>query len=171
MGREKIEMCSTPKTYLATPRDSDPQFHLHAPESPNRQKLKKQILSLGASFVAATNLSFRQAASPAMHDFITRLIQIGAPLPRDALDTIVDIPPLIDEMTDGQVAEAVHQNADLRFQAAIDKLADLHFVNLVLDAGIVFHSKTRLCLMSNPYCSEPSVLLTLRENKNFTAGQ
>jgi hypothetical protein len=81
--------------------DSDPQFHLRAPESLNRQKLNKRVLSLAASFVAATNLSFRQAASPAMHDVIIRVIQIGASLPRDGLDTIVDIPPLIDEMTNG----------------------------------------------------------------------
>jgi hypothetical protein len=153
------------------PPGSDPQFHLHASQSLNRQKLHKRILSLAAPFVAATNLSFRQGASPAMHDFIIRLIQLGASLPRDALDTIVVIPPLIDEMTDCQVAEAVHQNADLKFQAAIDKLADLHFVNLVLDSGTVFHLKTIPGLMSNPYCSEPPVLLTLRENKNFIAGQ
>jgi hypothetical protein len=148
-----------------------PKVGLHSPQSFNRPILNKRILSLPASFAAATNLRFRQAASPAMHDFIIRLIQIGASLPRDALDTIVDIQPLIDEMTDGQVAEGVHQNVDLKFHAAMDKLADLHFVNLVVDAGTVFHLKTIPCLMSNPDCSEPSVLLTLRENKNFTAGQ
>jgi hypothetical protein len=115
--------------------DSDPQFHLHAPERLNRQTLNKPILSLAASFVAATNPRFRQAASPAMHDFIIRLIQIEASLTLDALDTIVDIPPLIDEMTDGRVAEAVYQNADLKFQAAMDKLPDLLFVNLVVIAG------------------------------------
>jgi hypothetical protein len=124
---------------------------------------------LAASFVAATNLSFHYAASPAMHDFIIRLIQIRESLRQDAFDTIVDIPPLIDEMTDGQVADAVHQNADLKFQAAMDKLADLQVVNLVVDAGTVFQLKTIPCLMSNPSCSEPPVLLTLRENKNFTA--
>jgi hypothetical protein len=53
----------------------------------------------------------------------------------------------------------------------MDKFADLHFVNLVVDAGTIFHLKTIPCLMSNPWCSEPPVLLALRENKNFSAGQ
>jgi hypothetical protein len=44
-------------------------------------------------------------------------------------------------------------------------------VNLVVDAGTVHHMKTIPCLISNPYCPDPPVLLTLRENADFTTEQ
>jgi hypothetical protein len=40
--------------------------------------VNEQIVSIAADFVVATNLSCRQAASPAMHDFIVKLMQLGA---------------------------------------------------------------------------------------------
>jgi hypothetical protein len=81
--------------------------------------LNKKILSLAATFVATTNLSFRQTASPAMHEFMVRLIQLGASLPRDAFNTIVDVDQLIDQITDAQVAEQLRANADGIFRAAL----------------------------------------------------
>jgi hypothetical protein len=51
------------------------------------------------------------------------------------------------------------------------RLEDFGFVNLVVDASMVYHMKTIPCLISNPYCPDPPVLLTLRENADFTAEQ
>jgi hypothetical protein len=50
-------------------------------------------------------------------------------------------------------------------------LEDFRFVNLVVDAGTVHQMKTIPCLISNPYCPDPPVLLTLRENADFTTEQ
>jgi hypothetical protein len=50
-----------------------------------------------------------------------------------------------------------------------ERLGDLHLVNLVVDANTVYHLKTIPCLISNPYCTEPPGLLSLRENMSFTA--
>jgi hypothetical protein len=50
-----------------------------------------------------------------MHEFIVRLIQLGASLPRDALDTIVDVEPLVDQITEGEVSETVREHAEATF--------------------------------------------------------
>jgi hypothetical protein len=157
-------------TFLLPP-NADPNFHPQTPKSANRQKLNKKILSLAATFVATTNFSFHQAASPAMHEFIVWLIQLGASLPRDALNIIGDVEPPIDQMTEGEVSETVREHAEATFQATMYRLEDFRFVTLVVDAGTVYHMKTILCLISNLYCPDPAVLLTLRENADFTAEQ
>jgi hypothetical protein len=126
---------------------------------------------LAATFIATTSLCFRQAASPAIHEFIVRLIQLGALLPRDAFDTIVDVKPLIDRMTEGEVSETVREHAETIFQAAMYWFEDFRFVNLVVDAGTVYRMKIISCLITNPYCPDPPVLLTMRENADFTAEQ
>jgi hypothetical protein len=77
----------------------------------NRLKLNQRIVSIATDFIDATNLSCRQAASPAMHEFIVSLIQLGAFLPRDDLHAIVDVPPLIDQITAQSAAQALAVNA------------------------------------------------------------
>jgi hypothetical protein len=106
-----------------------------------------------------------------MHGFIVRLIQIGTSLPRDTLDTIVDVEPLIGQMTEGEDSETVREHAEATFQAEMHRLEDFRFVNLVIGAGTVYHMKTIPCLISNPYSLDSPVLLTLRENADFTADQ
>jgi hypothetical protein len=86
-----------------------------------------------------------------MHEFIVRLIQLGALLPRDALDTIVDVEQLIDQMTEGEVSETVPEHAEATFQAAMHRLDNFRFINLAVDSGKVHHVKTMPCLISNPY--------------------
>jgi hypothetical protein len=100
-------------------------------------------------FVATTNLSFRQVAAPVMYEFIVRLVQLGALLPRDARDTIVDVEPLIDRMTEGEVSETVREQAEATFQTGMHRLENFRFVNLVVDASTVYHVKTIPCLISN----------------------
>jgi hypothetical protein len=123
---------------------------------------------MAADFVAATNLSCRQAGSPAMHDFIVKLMQLGPSLPREELRRVVDIGPLVDTSSDQSMAEAVRQRADQRFAEAIERLRDVHFVNLIVDAGTVHSLKSIVCLVTNPHAIEPPVLLSLRENQIFT---
>jgi hypothetical protein len=81
-----------------------------------------------------------------MHYFIIQCLQFGEFLPEEELRTIVEIAPLADPMSDGSMAEVVHQRADRRFAEEIEQLGKVHFVNLIVDA------------------SEPPVLLALREN-------
>jgi hypothetical protein len=106
-----------------------------------------------------------------MHEFIVRLIQLGALRLKDALGTIVDVEPLVDQMTEDKVFKTAREHAEATFQAAMHRLEDFRFVNLVVDAGTVYYMKTIPCLISNPYCADPPVLLTLRENADFTVGQ
>jgi hypothetical protein len=99
-------------------------FTLHPDENPhlrrlitpilNRAKLNSRILTLAADFVTATNLGCRQAGSPAMHIFVTKLIEIGASLPRQFPDAITDVVSLVDKMTDKAVAQAIQRNAGKR---------------------------------------------------------
>jgi hypothetical protein len=124
---------------------------------------------LAAAFVASTNLSFHQAASSVMHKFVVELIQLGASLPREAIDRIVDVPPLVDEINDHAVAEAIWRNPDETFQTRMAHLSELHFVHRVFDACTVNQMKTIRCLITNLFSHDPPVLLTLRENINFTA--
>jgi hypothetical protein len=63
------------------------------------------------------DLSFRQAVSPAMHEFVVPVIRLWASLPRDALEKIADIAPLIDQTTEGEVAEVLCANAKARPQS------------------------------------------------------
>jgi hypothetical protein len=156
------------RAHFSTPAECRSEFPSSGSRECKQAEIEK-ILSLAVTFVATTNLSFRQAASPAMHKFIIRPIQLGASLPRDALDTIIDVEPLIDRKTEGAVSETVREHAEATFQAARHRLEDLRFVNLVVDSGTVYHMKTIPCLISNPYRPDPPVLLALRENADFTA--
>jgi hypothetical protein len=85
----------------------DPLVHELPLQSPNRRKLNERIMSIAEAFVAATNLSCRQAASPAMHDFIVKLMQLGASLPREELRRVVDIGRFVDTISDRSMAEVV----------------------------------------------------------------
>jgi hypothetical protein len=99
-----------------------------------------------------------------MREFIVRLIQLGASLPRDALNRIIDIDPLIDQMTEGEHSETLCENVEATFQAGMHWPRDFYFVNLVINARTVCHIKSILCLISNLHCVVSPVLLTLREN-------
>jgi hypothetical protein len=138
-------------------------------QSPNRRKLNERIMSIAADFFAATNLSCRQAASRAMHDFIVKLMQPGASHPREELRRVVDIGRFVDTISDRSMAEAVQQRADQRFAEAIERLHEVHFVNLIVDPGTVHSLKSIVCLVTNPHAIEPPILLSLRESPHFTA--
>jgi hypothetical protein len=58
---------------------------------------------------------------------------------------------------------------DATFIEAMDRLGEVRFVNLVVDAGAVYTLKTIVCLLTNPYLVAQPILLSLRENANFTA--
>jgi hypothetical protein len=66
------------------------------------------------------------------------------------------------------MAEALRQGADRRFTEAMERLGDVHFSNLIVDAGTFYHMKSIPCLLTNPHVAEQPVLLALRENRNFT---
>jgi hypothetical protein len=137
-----------------TLRANDGPFVHEVPsQSPNRRKRNKQIISIATEFISTTNLSFRQ---------------IGASRPREELLRIVEIASLVDRITDATMAEAIRQGADQRFAQAMEQLGDVHFVNLIVDAGTVDQLKSKPSLLSNPHASEQPVFLVLRENRNFT---
>jgi hypothetical protein len=96
-----------------------------------------------------------------MHNFIIELMQLGASLPREELLRIVEISPLVDHITDGAMAEAVHQASDRRFTESMDRVGEVHFVDLIVDAGTVSQLKSISCLLTNPQANKPPVLLTL----------
>jgi hypothetical protein len=116
-------------------------------------------MSIAADVVAATNLSCRQAASPAMHNLIVKLMQLGASLPRDELRGVVDIGRLGDTISDRSMTEAMRQRADQGFAEAIEPLRDVHCVNLMVDAGTVHCLKSIVDLVTNPHAIEPSLFL------------
>jgi hypothetical protein len=168
---QEMQVRPTFRAHFSTLAECGSKFPFSYSRKCKQTEIEQKILSLAATFVATTNLSFRQAASPATHEFIVWLIQLGASLPRDALDTIVDGEPLIDQMAKGEVSETVRKHAEVTFQAAMHRLEDFRFVNLGVNAGMVHHMKTIPCLISNPYYPDPPVLLTLRENAHFSAEQ
>jgi hypothetical protein len=57
------------------------------------------------------------------------------------------------------MAEAVRQRANQRFTEAIERLHEVHFVNLILDAGTIHSLKSIACLITNPHAIEPPVFL------------
>jgi hypothetical protein len=169
VGKKSACVAHTRHTYVRVP-DENPLVHAESEQTRNRARLNQRIVSIAGDFIAATNLSCRQAASPAMHEFIIALIQLGASLPRDQLNAIVDVPPLIDQITAQGAAEALAENANPKFQIAIAQLQSIHFVNLIVDAGTIYHLKSIPCLLTNPRFPGPPLLLALRENTQFTAG-
>jgi hypothetical protein len=50
----------------------------------------------------------------------------------------------------------------------MDRLSDVHFINLIVDAGTVYQLKSSPCILTNPHASEQPELIALRENRNFT---
>jgi hypothetical protein len=92
-------------------------------------------------------------------------MQLGTSLPGKLLLRIVEIAPLVDRITDASMTAAVGQGADGRFTKARDRLSDVHFINLVVDAGTVSQMKSIPFLFTNAHLSEQHVLLGLRENR------
>jgi hypothetical protein len=104
-----------------------------------------------------------------MHDFIVSLIQLGACIQGNDEASVVDASTLVDQITDHGITEAIRALGDAKYSEAIEKLQEIRFVNLVIDAGTVHTLKTIVCLLTNPYLVTQPVLLSLRENTNFTA--
>jgi hypothetical protein len=102
-----------------------------------------------------------------MPNFIIELIQLGASLPGEELLRIVEITRFLDRITDATMVEAIRQGADQRFAQAMKRLGDVHFVNLIVDGGIVYQLKSIPCRLSNPHGSEQPVCLALRGNRNL----
>jgi hypothetical protein len=103
-----------------------------------------------------------------MHNVLIELMQLGASLPREKVLKIVEMALLSDRITDVLMAEAVRQIADQGFTEARDRLSDVNFVILIVDAGTFSHLESIPCLLTNPHPSEQPVLPALRENRNFT---
>jgi hypothetical protein len=117
MDLQEMPVRPTFRAHFSTPAECRSEFPSSVSRKCKQAEIEQKILSLAATFVATTNLSSRQAASPAMHKFIVRRIQLGASLPRDALDTIIDVEPLIDRMTEGEVSETLREHAEATSQA------------------------------------------------------
>jgi hypothetical protein len=67
--------CANDKNYTFTfPSDADSLFNKVLPPARNRAKVNKRILEPAADLVTATNLSCHQTTSPAMHEFILKLV-------------------------------------------------------------------------------------------------
>jgi hypothetical protein len=165
---QKAKCASHTDHDFSLPADDDPTFQIPEPISPNRVALNRTVLRIAGEFVASTNLSFRSAASPPMFNFIIKLIQLGASLPRDRLNTIQDVATLIDTFSDKAIASEVRAIGDTRFEASMIRLQELCFVNLIVDAGQIHQMKMIPCILTNPYCADPPVILALHENSNLT---
>jgi hypothetical protein len=103
-----------------------------------------------------------------MYHFIAQLIQLGASIPGDDLQTIVDVIPLVDQFTDRSLAEEIHHAADTKFETVIGVLGSMKFVNPIVDAGTVQGIKAIPCLLTNTFYTGPPLLFDLRTNTNFT---
>jgi hypothetical protein len=125
---------------LDRPSHEDPLFNAPRPLSRNRAKLDQCILATAADFVTATILSCRQVNSPVMHEFILKLIQIGAYI--QVNDHTIDIAGLLDQMTESSLTEAIRPTDDPKFAQAIIELSEIRFANIVVDARTVQTLKT-----------------------------
>lgn len=167
-GRKHL--CAKHKNHDFTlPPQDDPLFHAPLPLSHNRAKLNQRILATAAEFVTATNMSCRQAASAAMHDFIHNLIQIGACIQAGNDMIVTDVAGFLDQMTEPSLTQAIRATGDAKFAEAMFELGEIRYANLVVDAGTAHSLKTIVCLLTNPHSAIAPVLLALRENTNFTA--
>jgi hypothetical protein len=153
------------------PRSQDPTFVIPTSELLGYDQFNQRIRKLTAEFVSATNLSCRQAASPAMHKFILALLQLGASTPRDQYNHVVDMSTRFCEFNDKNLAHHIQMQSIESYRKALSNLQNYHFVNLIVDAGTVLKIKTIPCLLTNPFCDDPPVLLDLKENTNFGTEQ
>jgi hypothetical protein len=134
----------------------------------NREEINHRILSLVADSATATSLSCRQAASYAAHFFVTRLVEIGASLPREHPEATADTLSLVGRITEKTIADAIRHSSDRHLELAFERLSEFGFANLVVDAGNVHHLRTIPCLLTNPYHMDEPALLSLRQNEIFT---
>jgi hypothetical protein len=156
---------------FSLPAAKDPLMRNFPQQQLNREKVNERIMNLASNFVVSSFMSCRQFASNAMHRFMTDLIQLGACLMRENPAMVVDVSTIIDRITDHSIAEWLTKKGDELFTQAARRLRRIRFVNLVADAGTVHKLKSIPCLLSNPHCADPPVLLELFENTNFTKQQ
>jgi hypothetical protein len=102
-----------------------------------------------------------------MEKFVVGLLQLGASTPRERYNSIVDMKSRFWGFTDKDLAMHIKRQADISFHSALVNLQSDRFVNLIVDAGTVLQIKTIPCLLTNPFCTDPPVLLDLKENTNF----
>jgi hypothetical protein len=153
--------------YDLSPED-DPMFHPIEQTPLTRAKLNQRIQNYAVEFTGLTNLSCRQAASSAMNDFVRNVFQLGLSYPRESLEQVIDAGQLIDPFTDKSIAKGLVERAEEKYRVSLNELADLKFVNLIVDAGTVQQLKNVPCLLSSPHASQQPILLELRENQGMT---
>jgi hypothetical protein len=112
--------------------------------------------------------SSRQSAFPAMHDFVVKLLELGASLPQEGPRRGVNIAPCADPSSNRSMAEAVEPSTDRRLADAIERLGDVHFVALIVEAGATQSLKTIICLLTSPHAVERPALLAFTEDQDFT---
>jgi hypothetical protein len=88
----------------------------------SRAKLNQRILRAAARFISETNLSCRQDTSPAMHEFVVGLIQIGPCIqPNDDAIT-AHAPAFIDQMTEKEMVDTIRATGKAKFAQAMEQL-------------------------------------------------
>jgi hypothetical protein len=113
-------------------------------------KLNRRILQKVAEFVTATNTSYRQAASPAMHKFILILIQTCVCIQANDHAVFMDPAGILGTMIEKHMAGLIRERETETFAEAMVQLHDICFANSVVDVGTVHSLQSIVCLLINP---------------------
>jgi hypothetical protein len=128
-----------------------------------------ETLETAAELVIAINLNCHKTPSPAIHEFILNLIQIGVCIQVNDDAILIDIAGLLDRITKNRMAEAIREWGSAKFAEGMGQLHQIRFAYLVLDAGTVDSLKNIVCLLKHLHYPIQPIRLALRENMNFSA--
>jgi hypothetical protein len=106
-----------------------------------------------------------------MREFILNFAQIGACLQTNDDAALVDVAGLLDMITEKRMTQTIREGGDAQFGEAMVQFSEIRFANLVVDTGTVHSLKINVSLLTDSHYPIQPVVLTLRENANFTTDE
>ena len=127
--------------------------------------IHQQILDAACIFAATVGLSAQKACSPAMYEFIIKILKIGKSLKCDEKH-VSDIFSEIRLLDPKLFAKRLHRLGEIRREKDIEMAKNISFVNIASDAGTVLSFHTLYSLITNPFYPQFPVLLEIYDCGN-----
>jgi hypothetical protein len=102
-----------------------------------------------------------------MHEVVVHLIRIGAWIQANDDVIIADAAAFVVHLTQREMTDAIRGTGETKSAQVMEKLQEIHFVNLMVDSGTVHSFKMIACLLTSPHLVILPVLFSLQENMNF----
>ena len=140
-----------------------PQYVLMREETKLQSRLRSLIMEKLARLVLETGISINRTTKEGMKNFIIEMIRLGMAFSAKS----VNIEEAIGDFSRRVLTDQILHLGTAMKKRDMDNAREIHFVNIIVDAGTVLGRKVIHSMLTNPYSDNFPIILEVSDNTGF----